>query len=112
MRGAPVLLLTTTGRKSGKARTAPVLYLRDGNDFITVASNGGKDSPPSWWRNLQNHSEAWIQVKKEKIRVTARKANSEEKARLWPMVVKMYSGYAGYQKRTKRVIPVVILTPS
>jgi len=110
-RGAPVMLLTTTGRKTGAPRTTPVLYIRDGPDLVTVASNGGKDPDPSWWKNLKKTPEASVQVKGEKMKVEAKKATLEEKERLWPLLLKMYPTYAKYQEKTKRVIPVVILTP-
>ena len=109
LRGAPVMLLTTTGRKSGKLRTTPVLFIRQGDSIFTVASNGGKDRHPTWWLNLRANPEAQVQIKREVVPVRARKASPEEHERLWPMLVKMYPGYAGYQKKTKRVIPIVVL---
>lgn len=111
MRGADVLLLTTTGRTSGKARTTPLIYIEDGADVILVASNGGDDRDPGWWRNLKAHSEATIQIKRERRRVRAERASAEEKARLWPKLVAQYSDYDVYTTRTAREIPVVILKP-
>lgn len=108
-RGAPVMLLTTRGRRSGRPRTTPVLYVHDGDSYVTVASNAGRDASPSWWKNLQQQPEASIQVKREQIQVRARKASPEEKSRLWPLLVKVYPTYGSYQRKTKRVIPVVIL---
>ena len=107
--GAPVLLLTTTGRKSGKRRTTPLLYLRDGETIVIVASNGGRDVHPAWWLNLQTNPEADVQLGKARSPLIASNAAAEERARLWPLLVEMYPGYGDYQKRTKRQIPVVIL---
>jgi deazaflavin-dependent oxidoreductase (nitroreductase family) len=110
--GMPVLLLTTTGRKSGKSRTTPLLFVREGDNVIVVASNGGSDSFPSWWLNLRSNPAAEIEIGRERTRVTARKASAEERARLWPEFTSRYSGYAKYATRTERVIPVVILEPA
>lgn len=106
-----ILLLTTTGRKTGRKRTAPLLYIKDGEDFVVVGSNGGDDRDPGWWVNLKAEPHGQVQVGWAKTTVTARKATSEEKARLWPRVTGVYAGYDEYQTRTKREIPVVILTP-
>ncbi len=108
-RGAPVLLLTTTGRKTGKRRTTPVLYVIDGDNLAIVASNGGRPKDPSWLLNLRKNPEAEIQIKKTLSKVRAKQASSSEKARLWPLVTKMYPTYNDYQKKTTREIPVVIL---
>ena len=109
---APVVLLTSTGRKSGQPRTSPLLALQDGENTVVVASNGGNDKHPVWWLNLQNQPEAALQLGREKKRVRAERANDEERARLWPRLVEMYSSYEDYQKKTKRAIPVVILRPA
>lgn len=109
--GGPVLLLTTNGRKSGKERTVPLLYLPDGNDLVIVASNGGTVTHPTWWLNLLETPVAAVEAGDRKFRVRARQASAEEKARLWPWLVEMYGGYEGYQRRTDREIPVVILHP-
>ncbi len=111
-RGAPVLLLTTVGRKSGKRRTTPLLYISEGNRLAIVASNGGRDRDPSWWQNLKANPEAEVQVKGEKYTVKAERANTAEKGRLWPLLTKMYPSYDDYQRKTKRDIPVVFLTPT
>jgi deazaflavin-dependent oxidoreductase (nitroreductase family) len=111
IQGMPVLLLTTTGRKSGKSRTTPLLFIRDGDSVVVVASNGGSDSFPSWWLNLRSNPAAEIEIGRERTRVTARKASPEERARLWPEFTSRYAGYAKYATRTERVIPVVILDP-
>lgn len=109
--GAPVLLLNTTGRKSGKNRTTPLLYLSDGEDLILVASAGGAPKHPAWWLNLKAHPETTVEVGDRRLRVRAEEASPEEKARLWPKVVEMYSSYENYQRKTDREIPVVILRP-
>jgi F420H(2)-dependent quinone reductase len=106
---SPVLLLTTTGRRSGKQRTVPLLYLRDGGNVVLVASNGGAVRHPTWWLNLQTTPEAWIQVKGIRRRVTAEQASAADKQRLWPRLTAMYPGYKRYQEITDRDIPVVIL---
>ena len=109
MVNSPVLLLTTKGRKTGKQRTVPLLYLADGDNIVLVASNGGATKHPTWWLNLQSNPEAQIQVRGVKRRVRAEKGSSEEKQRLWPQLTAMYPGYKKYQEITNRDIPVVIL---
>jgi deazaflavin-dependent oxidoreductase (nitroreductase family) len=108
-RGAPALLLTTTGRKTGKRRTTPLLYVIDENNLAIVASNGGRPRDPSWFLNLKKNPEAEVQIKKNHIRVHAREVSPDEKARLWPLLTKMYPTYDDYQKKTTREIPVVML---
>ena len=105
------MLLTVTGRKTGKLRTTPVLYVRDGTNLATVASAGGSDRDPSWWTNLRAHPDALLQIKNDRIAVKARQASPDEKAHLWPMLTGVYPTYDNYQKKTKRVIPVVIFEP-
>ena len=107
---SPVLLLTTVGRKTGKNRTTPLLYLKDNNRIAIVASNGGRDKEPSWWTNLRTNPHAQVQIKGEKKKMIGRKANEHEQANLWPLLTKMYPSYADYQKKTKREIPVVVLS--
>ncbi|HYP28574.1 MAG TPA: nitroreductase family deazaflavin-dependent oxidoreductase [Blastocatellia bacterium] len=109
---SPVLLLTTKGRRSGRPRTVPLLYLADGDNVVLVASNGGAVKHPTWWLNLQADPEAEIQIKGAKRRVRAEQAGAEEKRRLWPLLTQMYSGYGRYQEITTRDIPVVILRPA
>src|SRR5437870_4675199 len=109
MADSPVLLLTTTGRRSGKQRTVPLLYLMDGPNVVLVASNGGAVRHPTWWLNLQTTSEAWIQIKGIRRRVNAKQASAAEKQHLWPRLTAMYPGYKRYQEITDRDIPVVIL---
>jgi len=105
-----VLLLTTIGRKTGKKRTTPLLYLGDGERIIIVASNAGRDKEPSWWTNLRRDPHAEVRIRGDKRKIIARKAAEEEKNDLWPLLTKMYPAYSVYQTRTKREIPVVSLT--
>lgn len=107
---APMLLLTTTGRKTGKARTTPLLYLPDGNDLVIVASWGGDDRHPLWYLNLQAEPHVEVQVGSEKQARVARTASPAEKTRIWPGLVARYKQYDDYQKRTDRDIPLVMLT--
>ncbi|MDH3212387.1 MAG: nitroreductase family deazaflavin-dependent oxidoreductase [Myxococcales bacterium] len=109
--GAPVMLLTSTGRKSGQPRTAPLLYLRDGENVVIVASMGGMSKHPVWYRNIEANPDVEVQIGSEKTKLRARRASDEEKAALWPRLVAMYADYDQYQARTERNIPVVILSP-
>jgi deazaflavin-dependent oxidoreductase (nitroreductase family) len=109
--GMPVLLLTTTGRRSGKPRTAALTYFRKGGDYVVIASFGGSDLPPAWWLNLQRDPRASVLIRGTTSKVTARTATAEEHDRLWPLVTETNPGYARYQKRTRRPIPIVLLTP-
>ena len=107
--GAPMLLLTTVGRKSGRSRTTPLLYLEEGSNWVIVGSNAGDDRHSAWWLNLQANPVATIQIRGARMRVRARKASGQEKSDLWPRFVNLHSGYQTYQQRTKRDIPLVIL---
>jgi deazaflavin-dependent oxidoreductase (nitroreductase family) len=110
--GVPILLLTVTGRRSGEARTSALIFARDGDDYLVVASMGGAPMHPQWYLNLEAHPAAEIQVRDQRIAVTARTATSEEKPRLWGLVTEVWPNYDVYQTRTDREIPVVVLTPS
>jgi len=110
--GVPTLLLTTTGRSSGLPRTSALIFGRDGDDYLVVASMGGAPEHPMWYRNLLAHPRAEIQVKAEHIPVVARTAGDDERARLWSIMVEGWPNYDVYQTRTERIIPVVVLTPS
>jgi deazaflavin-dependent oxidoreductase (nitroreductase family) len=112
MQKAPIMLLTTTGSKSGKPRTNPVLFIVDGADLATVASAGGAEKNPSWFVNLMHTPEATVKIKRETRKVRARKASPDERARLWPRLAAAYMTYNDYAKKTKREIPVVILSPA
>ncbi|GCF08458.1 nitroreductase family deazaflavin-dependent oxidoreductase [Dictyobacter arantiisoli] len=111
MGGRNLLILTTIGRKSGQERHTPLLYIQDGEQYVLVASNGGAPSDPQWFRNIEAHPEARIQVGKQIIVVTAHKANPEERSRIWPIITGHFQNFADYQARTTREIPVVLLTP-
>jgi deazaflavin-dependent oxidoreductase (nitroreductase family) len=108
--GAPVLLLTTIGRKSGQPQTAPLLYLKDGDAYVVVASKGGMAQHPLWFKNLEANPRVEVELGSEKLAMTARRATATEKAALWLRLVEMYPSYAEYQARTTRDIPVVLLT--
>lgn len=108
LRDAPVLLLTVTGRKSGKQRTTPLLYGLAGDAFVLIASVGGAPRNPAWYHNLQGR-EAEVQVLRGHVRVRARDAEGEERERLWAQMVGLYPPYADYQQKTTRRIPVVVL---
>jgi F420H(2)-dependent quinone reductase len=107
----PSLLLEHVGAKSGTRRTTPLTYLADGDDLVLVASKGGNPRNPAWFHNLRAHPEVTVQVGSEHRPVSARVATPDERERLWPQVVRLYGGYAAYQKRTAREIPLVILEP-
>jgi len=111
MQTMPVLLLSTIGRKSGKPRTVPLTYLRDGSAYVITASYGGLPRNPAWFLNLESHPEATIQVKKRQMQVKTETANPEKKRELWARLMEVAPGYANYQKRTTRDIPMVILHP-
>ena len=106
-----MLLLDHVGAKSGKARTTPLVYIEDGDAFVIVASKGGHPKHPAWFHNLRANPDTTIQVGSRKIPVTARVATDVERDRLWPAVVRAYRGYEGYQRRTGRKIPLVMLEP-
>jgi deazaflavin-dependent oxidoreductase (nitroreductase family) len=109
--GVPTLLLTTTGRRSGHARTTPLIFARDGDDYLVVASMGGAPQHPNWYQNLTTNADAHIQVRGEHLDVRARTATEDEKPRLWAIVAAQWPNYDVYQTRTEREIPVVVLTP-
>ncbi|GCE30779.1 nitroreductase [Dictyobacter alpinus] len=108
--GLPALILTTIGRKSGEPRVTPLTYIPDGERYILIASNGGSDRAPTWWLNLVANPEAKIEVGRQKISVRAKTADAQERAILWPRIVAQAPNYGGYQKKTDREIPVIILT--
>jgi deazaflavin-dependent oxidoreductase (nitroreductase family) len=110
--GVPALLLTTTGRRSGAERTTPLIFGRDGDDYLVVASMGGAPQHPAWYLNLVANPRAEIQVKADHIAVEARTATAEEKPRLWQIMRDIWPNYDAYQSRTERDIPVVVLSPS
>jgi deazaflavin-dependent oxidoreductase (nitroreductase family) len=107
--GIPMLLLTTVGRRSCQRRTLPLAYLSDDDDLVVVASNGGSDRDPAWWCNLLANPEAEVQVGAQTRRVRASLATPEERSRLWPRLVASNRSWAGYEQKTARRIPVVVL---
>jgi len=107
----PVLLLTTTGRKSGKQRTLPLIYIMDNSAYVITASAGGADKNPGWFFNIRSNPQATIQVKDKHIKVTVEVAGQDKKSELWARLVEVAPNFAGYQKRTSREIPMVILLP-
>jgi deazaflavin-dependent oxidoreductase (nitroreductase family) len=110
--GTQVLLLTTKGRKSGEQRTTPLIYGTHGDDYMIVASKGGADEPPAWYLNLQADPTVEIQVKADRIKVTARDATPDEKPELWKIMTAEWPQYDEYQEKTDREIPVVVLSPT
>jgi deazaflavin-dependent oxidoreductase (nitroreductase family) len=106
-----VLLVDHVGAKSGTMRTSPLVYARDAENVILVASKGGYPRHPAWFHNLMAHPDTTIQIGSSRTQVHARVADAEERKRLWPKVVDVYGGYEDYQQRTGREIPLVVLEP-
>ena len=111
-KGLAALLLTTVGHRTGQPRSTPLFYLEDGERLVVVASNLGSERDPAWWRNLQATPEADALLGTTRRRVRARQATPDERASFWPRFVAAYPGYAGYERRTSRSIPVVVLEPA
>jgi deazaflavin-dependent oxidoreductase (nitroreductase family) len=111
-RGTQTLLLTTTGRRSGEPRTTPLIYGRNGDDYLVVASKGGSPAPPAWYLNLEESPEVEIQVKDRAMKARARTATPEEKPELWKIMTREWPDYDSYQENTDRVIPVVVIEPA
>ena len=108
----PVLGLTTIGRKSGEPRSVMLTSPhQDGDTFVVVASRGGDDHHPAWFLNLLEHPGVEVTTREGTTKMTARVADAEERAALWPKVISVYKGYAGYQSKTEREIPLVLLEP-
>jgi deazaflavin-dependent oxidoreductase (nitroreductase family) len=110
--GSSILLLTTTGHRSGEERTLPLIYGRSGDDYLIVASNGGSPEPPAWFRNLSAQPEVEVQVLGDRFKAHARTATAEEKPAMWQEMVGHWPYYDDYQRRTDREIPVVVLERS
>ena len=112
--GMPVLELTTIGRKSGQPRAVMLTSpLQEGDTYVVVASRGGDDHHPAWFLNLRDNPDVEVSIKgRPKQKWTARVASPEERARMWPQIATKYRNYAGYQKRTQREIPLVLLSPA
>jgi deazaflavin-dependent oxidoreductase (nitroreductase family) len=107
----PMLLLDHVGARSGVKRTTPLVYVKDGPDLVLVASKGGHPKHPAWYHNLRASPDTTVQIGSEHRPVHARVATPQERERLWPKAVATYSGYDGYQQRTEREIPLVVLEP-
>ena len=107
--GAPVLILTTKGRRSGEQRPTPLIYGRHGDDYLVVASKGGAPEPPAWYRNLSEDPTVQVQVKADRFPARARDATPEEKPELWQQMAGIWPAYDDYQGKTDREIPVVVL---
>jgi len=108
----PLLLLTHTGAKTEKQRTNPLAYFRDGDRYVIVASKGGAPTNPDWYYNLLANPGATIEVGVEQLAVTAEPASPVERERLWATVIERNPAFKEYEKKTRRTIPLVILTPS
>lgn len=104
-----MLLLTTVGRSTGREHTVPLLYLREGDRLIVIASYGGRAEHPEWYRNLVVHPRASVQILGDRTEVTAKTMTEDERAEWWPQVVDAYGDYDVYQSRTDRQIPIVWL---
>jgi deazaflavin-dependent oxidoreductase (nitroreductase family) len=110
--GSTVLLLTTTGRRSGEPRTMPLIYQRRGDDYVVVASKGGWPQHPAWYLNLEANPAVNVQVRGERFKARARTATGDERAELWKLMTAAWPAYDDYQTRAEREIPVVVLEPS
>ena len=108
-RGSSTLLLTTRGRRSGEERTIPLIYGRSGDDYLVVASKGGSDDPPAWYRNIEADPQVEVQVLEDTFKAHAREAGPDEKPEMWREMVSHWPPYDDYQRRTDREIPVVVL---
>ncbi|MGE2692542.1 nitroreductase family deazaflavin-dependent oxidoreductase [Mycolicibacterium pulveris] len=107
----PTLLLEHIGRKTGRRLVSPLVFIRDGDDVIVVASQGGRDTDPQWYRNLVANPDAHIEIGSDRRPVRAVTATPEQRARLWPKLVEAYADFDTYQAWADREIPVVILQP-
>ena len=111
MQGLRVLLLTTTGRKTGKKRITPLGYFEHDGGYVVIASNAGFDTHPAWFHNLRSHPQVTLQVQDKQLEAVAEPAGPELRDQLWAKLVELSPGYRAYQKRTTREIPIVILQP-
>jgi deazaflavin-dependent oxidoreductase (nitroreductase family) len=107
--GVYTLILTTTGRRSGQPRPTPLIYGTHDGDYLVVASKGGSDEPPAWYRNLSENSDVEVQVVGDRFQARARTAGADEKPALWRTMAEIWPAYDEYQQRTDRDIPVVVL---
>lgn len=111
MQGLPVLLLTTTGRKTGKPRITPLGYLEHDGHYVVIASNAGFDTHPAWFHNLTSHPQVRLQIRDQQFTAIAERADRMLRQQLWAKLVERAPGYGAYQKRTVREIPIVLLRP-
>ena len=109
MRGRPLLLLTTTGAKSGQLRTKPMMYIPDGDRLLVIASNAGAPTHPDWYRNLVAHPEVTVEVGSDTFKAIAIVTEGLERQRLWSRIVELYPFFADHQAKTSRQIPVIVL---
>ncbi|HET8673330.1 MAG TPA: nitroreductase family deazaflavin-dependent oxidoreductase [Thermoleophilaceae bacterium] len=109
--GTQTLILITTGRRSGETRQHPLIYGRDGDNYLVVASKGGAPRHPAWYLNLEANPDVEIQVKDERLRAHARTATADEKPKLWSIMTREWPDYDNYQQKTEREIPLVVLEP-
>jgi deazaflavin-dependent oxidoreductase (nitroreductase family) len=107
--GTTILILTTTGRKSGEERSTPLIYRDHGDDYVVVASKGGAPAHPAWYLNLSEQPDVTVQVKADRFPARARTATSEERPELWELMAEAWPQYNDYQKKTDREIPLVVL---
>jgi deazaflavin-dependent oxidoreductase (nitroreductase family) len=110
--GAPLLLLHSTGAKSGQARVNPIMYLADGDNFAVFASKGGAPTSPDWYHNLVANPRASVEIDDHTVNVVAKIADSDTRERLWTRQKELYPGFAEYEAKTTREIPVVLLEPT
>jgi deazaflavin-dependent oxidoreductase (nitroreductase family) len=109
IKALPMLLLSTKGSRSGRIYTTPLGYLPDGDDIVVIASNGGHDYHPAWYRNLQANAHVLVQTSREEERRVAVEATPQERMRFWPRIDAIWPGYAEYRQKTRRTIPLVVL---
>ena len=109
LKGTTILILTTTGRRSGRQHSTPLIFSHHGGDYLVVASKGGADEPPQWYLNLQANPHVQVQVKGDRFSAHARTATAQEKPQLWAAMAQVWPDYDEYQRRTDRDIPVVVL---
>ena len=111
LRGQNILILHTTGRKSGKSRKTPLMYFEDGNNYLIIASNSGRSSNPSWYYNMKGKQTIEVQILHQILHCQINIASNDEKARVWPLVISKAPFYDDYRKKTSKNIPVIFLTP-
>ncbi|MCC7352647.1 MAG: nitroreductase family deazaflavin-dependent oxidoreductase [Anaerolineae bacterium] len=111
VRGFPLLLLTTTGRKTGKRRTTPLGYFEHEGGYVVIASNAGLETHPAWFHNLRSNPRATVQINEKQLAVDAKTATADKRDLLWARLLELSPSYGYYAKRIKREIPVVTLTP-